>query len=724
MDGKNDNSDYKLEDILSEYRYDATVSKKRDTAPQAFDVDVDITDSAAAANERLSQLLDDWKMIEQDISPLPRTITKPHMMPEPIKLENPLGISEEQKEQQTETVPEVPEDSEVFGEVVIDQSVFGPPEEFTEIFSPSDEFMGNHEDDHIEAVPEQPRKNIFQRAAERSRKLKETAKSPAEAAAALEPFVRSLTYRTMAAFLLNIPILYISLSHRLPFSSPKTFDFLITPYMYLLFVLAGQILVMLCAADILAEGVADIFRLRPSVNSGVAAAATASMAHVFSIFAFGETYHAYLPYCAVSSIAVLLSLWSSRLKYGARLRTYMVAKNAAPSQVVTMEDRLWDDTSGITKRVSAPDGFVEQTESPDNVEKFFNFFMPLALIAGFLLALLISVGVGEPRRFFWAWAAIMSCVTPFSALFAFTLPFNVVSKRLATVGGALAGWAGARLLSRSDVAVLTDSDVFPAGTVSLNGLKVFGSHSFDKVISYATSVVSASGSELSKAFSDLVKGDNAVIRGVREFEHYEGGGMGAFIDNDRVYIGSYNFMVSMSISMPKELNIKNAVFIAINLELSGIFAVNYTTPNGIKQSLSMLNRRGMLPLFAVRDFNITASSLKSRFKLDEKQMDYPVIEERLTLSDKNRVVLAKPAAVSGREGLLTYAECIVGGVSLKKVANVNLMLSVACAAIGLFLMFYFASSEAASSASPVNVLLFQLLWGAPTVLISGWAGRY
>ncbi|MCL2081063.1 MAG: hypothetical protein FWH16_03070 [Oscillospiraceae bacterium] len=704
-----DDKELKLEDILAEFRYDAALSKP--VRPVEPVVDVDITDSVTAANEKLNQLLDDMrKVVEDDTEPLPT----PEDIAVPLK--SPLEAEVEQ----------LAGDMDAVGEIVIDQSVFGPPEDFSQAFMPSDEYVGTHEDDDAEEEPYEPQKSFGERVREHTKRLKdpETEISPADAAAKLIPYVHSLTFRTLGALLLCLPLVYGTVAHRFLLPFPRAIDFLYNPYMYLFFMLAGQILVMLCAADIIGKGLADLFRLRPAVETGVAVACIASMAHVFSIFIFPHRWDAFLPYCAVSAVSVFFALLSARLRHGARLRTYMVAKNAKPCQIVTMEDRLFDDSSGITKREGAPEGFVIQTERQDNIEKFFNFFMPLVLISGVLLAFLVSFGADEPKNFFWVWSAIMSYAAPFASMLAFALPYNAVSARLAAVGAALAGWTGARLLSRSDVAVLTDSDVYPPGSVTLNGLKVFGSHSFDKVISYATSVVSASGSELSRAFNELLKGNLDAIRAVHDFRHYEGGGMGAYLNNDRVLVGSYNFMVSMSISMPQELNIKNAVFISINMELAGIFAINYTVQNSVKTALTMFAHHGCLPLFAVRDFNITVSSLKSRFRLDEEQMDYPVIEERLTLSDPARAVRAKPSAIAGREGLLTYAEIIVGAFSLKRTANINLWLSVAGAVLGLLMMFYFTSVGAASSASPANVLMFQLLWTVPVLLVSAWATKY
>ena len=48
------------------------------------------------------------------------------------------------------------------------------------------------------------------------------------------------------------------------------------------------------------------------------------------------------------------------------------------------------------------------------------------------------------------------------------------------------------------------------------------------------------------------------------------------IRNQQVLVGSAAFMGLMEITLPQGLHVKNAVFCAIDGELAGIFALNYT----------------------------------------------------------------------------------------------------------------------------------------------------
>ena len=71
----------------------------------------------------------------------------------------------------------------------------------------------------------------------------------------------------------------------------------------------------------------------------------------------------------------------------------------------------------------------------------------------------------------------------------------------------------------------------------------------------------------------------------------------------------------MEVPLPQGLNVKNAVFCAIDGELAGIFALNYTLPDTVFPSLTSLLRERVGPVLATRDFNLIPAMLQQRFKL-------------------------------------------------------------------------------------------------------------
>ena len=69
----------------------------------------------------------------------------------------------------------------------------------------------------------------------------------------------------------------------------------------------------------------------------------------------------------------------------------------------------------------------------------------------------------------------------------------------------MAGWRGAERISRRRAMVVTDGDLFPPGTIQLNGVKVFG-EDMPKVASYAASMARAADCGLQRLFDGLLRG--------------------------------------------------------------------------------------------------------------------------------------------------------------------------------------------------------------------------
>ena len=70
--------------------------------------------------------------------------------------------------------------------------------------------------------------------------------------------------------------------------------------------------------------------------------------------------------------------------------------------------------------------------------------------------------------------------------------------------------------------VLTDSDLFPPGTVELNGLKIYGEE-IGKVVSYAATLASAAQSPLSPIFEQLLAAESGVRQPLEDLQFYEEG---------------------------------------------------------------------------------------------------------------------------------------------------------------------------------------------------------
>ena len=180
----------------------------------------------------------------------------------------------------------------------------------------------------------------------------------------------------------------------------------------------------------------------------------------------------------------------------------------------------------------------------------------------------------------------------------------------------------------------------------------------------------------------------------------------------------------MEIALPQGLNVKNAVFCAIDGELAGIFALNYTLNGAVEPALNALIRNRVGPVLATRDFNLIPAMLRQRFKLPVEKMDFPTVERRVELSDPDAPHDPVITAVLCREGLAPFAEAVVGARRLRWAVTAAALLAVLGSVIGVLLAFYLTAQGAWDSLTAANLTFFLTAWLVPTYLISGWVNRY
>src|SRR5699024_837178 len=125
--------------------------------------------------------------------------------------------------------------------------------------------------------------------------------------------------------------------------------------------------------------------------------------------------------------------------------------------------------------------------------------------------------------------------------------------------------------------------------------KIFGNFSVEKVVAVTATLIRDSGSGLDKIFHDLLRSQGAIYRRCSSFERCEGG-LAAGIRGEQILVGSAAFMHLMEVALPQGLNVKNAVFCAIDGELAGLFALNYNLHGAVRPALTALIRNKIGPV--------------------------------------------------------------------------------------------------------------------------------
>lgn len=423
-----------------------------------------------------------------------------------------------------------------------------------------------------------------------------------------------------------------------------------------------------------------------------------------------------MAYAPVSCLGLIFAQWGVRRESKGNYDMLRAASmDDDPPYLVT------NTPQGACKQRGSVPGFFTTAARSDAATLWQTALLPVFLVAAVAFALLSSVGQNRGGDFLLNLSAILPAAATFSLPLCWALPWSRLSEHLQKTGCAVAGWSGAQKISAQKRMIVTDADLFPPGTVQLNGRK-FYAETQERAVSLAASMARAAGSGLERLFNSLVRSEGGRYEKVDDFSFYEEGGWSGTVKGESVLMGGASFMRRMNVKLPADVNLKTGVFLSVDKELIAAFAVKYSPAENVDFALKMMRRSRIQPILASRDPNITPSLIRRKFSRGI-HLEYPGLTERIALSEaeKDRDL---PRALLFREGLLPYAEAVTGSLRLCKAVRRAAAISLLGSWAGTLLTFYLTSLGAYELMNPLTLEVFLLLWTLPVLLMADWAGRY
>ena len=410
------------------------------------------------------------------------------------------------------------------------------------------------------------------------------------------------------------------------------------------------------------------------------------------------------PLGGIAAALSVFALWGLTGFHRGMYETLRTAAMGEPSRVV---DRC---EQGIAKGAGTCAGFYTRTSMEDTASQWQRLLLPVLAAASLVFAVLSSVGQERGQDLLWCWSVVLCASSSLVFPLAFHVPFGRLALRLARSGAALAGQYGAAALAASSRIVVTDNDLFPPGAASLSGLKLYGEER-NRAISYAATLAVQGGGMLARLFEEMCRTSRVEYQSLEHFHIHDDSGMSGMIHGETVLVGTPAFMRHKAVRLPASLPSKTPVCLAVDGELTAVFAVKYTAADTAEIAIRALRRSGFQLVLAVRDGCITPKLLKARFGTDCGAV-LPELGDRLALSDPEREA-GGPSALLYREGLLPYASLAVGSRRLCQTALAGNLISIFSSIAGALLGFYLTFTGSQAVLTPVLLMTYLLLWVAP-----------
>lgn len=478
--------------------------------------------------------------------------------------------------------------------------------------------------------------------------------------------------------------------------------------------LAGQITVMLLGLDVATSGVMSLLRGRPGAESMIVISGLAALLDTAAVAITGNAERG-LPFTALSSLSVVFALWGAWLNGRGYYDSFMTCFHIKDPTVVTSEEIPELEEKGLISSRRSSAGFIRRSEEPGPAESLAGkAFFPM-VCAALALSLALALGSRDTGAFFHIFSLLTGMCAAFGWLFSYPMLFAKTARHLLYNGAAVAGWSGARQIGESRRLVVTDTDIFPEDTVEITGIRILNRADAERVISAAGSMLATAGTGTSAVFTELMRQQNAVLQQVEDFTVGEGGAKGT-INGAEYRVGTAGFMHLSGVKIPDKLKEENALFVAANGELAGVFLLRYRPSAGVQRALYTLRKGRRKPVFAIRDFNVDPLMLQREFDVSTEGFRFPTFPERYRISGANDSGETPPAGILGQEGLEPMVDLYESGTSLYQYGKLCAWSCLGSAILGAVLALAPCWTGNWPAVSAARILLYMLLWLLPGVV--------
>ncbi len=427
-----------------------------------------------------------------------------------------------------------------------------------------------------------------------------------------------------------------------------------------------------------------------------------------------------VPCGSVFSLQVSMCLFHSYLQRNTELSQMDTLRKAERLTGVQACENYYKDSTGLLKTEGRLEDFMDSYDCITRPEKHLEWYALIATGLSLTIGIIAGCLLGF-SAFVQVTAVSLLAAMPASMLISQSRPTWTLQRRLRKLGTVLCGWQGVEGLSGKTIFPVTYKEMFTDNDARLNGMKFFGGREPGEIVAYATALSVAEDNGLASVFSQVLESYNGKHYDAFHLLHYENGGLGGVVNGEIVLMGSAYFMRKMDIAVPDSAKLNQAIYVAIEGELSGLFAISYDKTKTTLAGLSTLTSyKDLNCVVTSDDFMLTQSFFFNRFGIKPKRLLLPDWETRKKLREKTAKENAPMLLLTTSRGLAPIAYGVTGARMLKNACKLGALLHIAGGLLGLTIVLLLVLLGGLGLITSTNIFLYQLVWLIPAMLITEW----
>ena len=370
--------------------------------------------------------------------------------------------------------------------------------------------------------------------------------------------------------------------------------------------------------------------------------------------------------------------------------------------------------------------FLKISYAPDPSEDLAGKIAPVtaicSLLAAFLYGIIHSSFTGAVDTL-----AVMSAVSiPICTLLAVNLPMRIMCKRLNREGAMVAGYPSVKQFCDSNAVMIDAAELYPEGSVKLDGIKTFVNHRTDESVLAAAAILREAQSPMASVFNRnlLSKEQNAALPEVESVLYEDSMGLIGWVGGERILVGNRELLHKYNIETPStdyeekyHIEGRQITYLAQQGELIAMFVTTYTPDKMIAEALRRGEQNGLSYLVRTTDCNIVADRVVEDFGLFYKSVRIlPTGLGNVSKEAQSQVEEKSRAYLGTRGSIASMVHGVAGCMKMKSNISLAIVVQLIALVLGLLLVATLCLYATTAVVGTLQILIYSLFWAAAALL--------
>ena len=548
--------------------------------------------------------------------------------------------------------------------------------------------------------------------------------------------IRKLFMRSLLSGIIAAVVVVLTIVTRIfPSAICSAVPFAPAAYAILLFILMAASLVLNRVAML--SGLSPLVHIKGNSDTAVAVAGAAGMVQIIvSFFCLGDlngfhvNYYTVIPMLAffannVGKLYMVLRVkdnfkfvsskgqkYASKIYNNESVAMQMMSGTAADRPIIAYQHKT-----------EFPSNFLKISYAPDPSEDLASKLAPITTIASIIIAVMYGAVKLSFADALNAFALITAVSVPVATLLSVNAPVRKLCKTLLSYGSMLSGYPSVKQFCDSTAIMIDANELFPAESISLEGIKTFEDYSIDESLLCGIAILKEAQNPIANAFDSVVAETEETLPEVESVLYEDEIGLVGWVKSERILVGSRTLMEKYSVEVPNmEYEEKytsqgrQVTYLSRAGRLVAMFVTRYTPDAQLKAEMQRAETNGISFLIRTTDYNVTNDLIAKLYDLFYRSIKVlptglgnVLKEAEDTVEETSRSYLI----TNGKAASL--ARAVTGCVKIKHNISLSIIIQLIAVIFGLLVASTLSLYAGVQVMGSLEVLIYALFWGAAAV---------